>query len=111
MDFWTVQSSEVNRIMKNALKGGNATMKQSALWWITKVFSLISAIDNANPTQMAEENLRRNLRFSPIFHMTAVIECLNDNDGYVKDTAKTSVISIFKYVVLQLHQIDADAHS
>ncbi|KAH9222125.1 protein-like protein STU1 [Leptodontidium sp. 2 PMI_412] len=75
--FWKIAPLDVERIVKNAgLVGKNSRMKEASMTWVV---------------QMHQEN---GMPFKSF--VSTLMELLEDADGMVRDTARTSVIALFQ---------------
>lgn len=77
-DLWPPRQAEVEKIVREgAIQGNNARAKEAGMQWVAKMH--------------AEQGLQfRN--FVP-----AMIECLEDADGQVREAAKVTIIELFRY--------------
>jgi CLIP-associating protein 1/2 len=76
-DLWPYCKAEVERVMReNALAGNSARAKEMAMLWVVKM------------------NRTDNLPFRGF--VPSLVNCLEDSDGGVRETAKSCVVELFR---------------
>ncbi len=76
-DLWPARQMEVEKLIKeSAIEGIHIRAKEAGMQWVTKM------------------HVEHNLQFR-VF-VGSIVECLEDADGGVRETAKTNIVELFK---------------
>ena len=104
VDIWRVCPQEVEMTIRdNVMTGKSVYAKQTGMMWISKVGidTRKESCEHSDAKQTHEEYQLNFKSFVP-----RLMDALEDADGMVRETAKGTVVDLFRYVIVELDLLD-----
>jgi len=93
-DLWPICHAEVERVIRDsALTGTNARAKEMAMQWVVNVCGCDSFVVYI-PLTYTQMHETKGLPFRAF--VPHLVDCLEDSDGGVRETAKAAVVDLFR---------------
>jgi CLIP-associating protein 1/2 len=98
-ELWKASHTDVEQLVRDsALAGKSPRAKEASMQWIIKV-RLPTLSQCWLPTNIKQMNMEFSLQFKSF--VAKLVECLQDADPGVRDTAKSTIVELFLFV--QIH--------
>lgn len=95
--LWNIAPVDVERSVRNiAMAGKNPRAKEASLQWLLQVGGGLGPLLKKTQLISAKTHQEHGLQFRS--YVPTLMELLEDADGMVRDTAKSTVIELFRYV-------------
>lgn len=91
-DFWSASPVDVEQVIRDsALTSKHPRAKEAGMQWVAKVSITSRNLYHAKPVQTHKDRGFQFRSFVP-----NIVDCLEDADGNVRETAKATVIELFQ---------------